>query len=80
MGDQQQRSWNHTLDVINEDDGRLMQRRLFTDHKDALEAHLAAKWQDLFGTDYDIILYDLTSTGARSCWWMWSLRHATSVC
>jgi hypothetical protein len=177
LNDQQQRSWNHTLDIINEDDGCLMQRRLFTDraddvptgddivevrlstlrvrqprrfgdcwaatllwrmlgldgfwrdrlgdqrgdvpwekvlellcvnrlldprselfvhekwfpqtamdilldcdarvaelsrlyrcldritaHKDALEAHLAAKWKDLFGADYDIILYDLTST------------------
>ena len=173
----QQRSWRHTLDVINEDDGRLLQRRLFTDreggapaaddiievrlstlrvrqprrfgdcwaatrlwrqlgldgfwrerlggqrgevpwekvlellcvnrlldprselyvhekwfpqtamdvlldcdagvaelsrlyrcldrlveHKQALEAHLAARWKDLFAADFDIILYDLTST------------------
>ncbi|MCX6868840.1 MAG: IS1634 family transposase [Verrucomicrobia bacterium] len=32
------------------------------DHKQALEQHLAAKWKDLFGADFDIVLYDLTST------------------
>jgi transposase len=32
------------------------------EHKSALEAHLAAKWKDLFGATFDIILYDLTST------------------
>jgi len=31
-------------------------------HKQALELHLAAKWKDLFGADFDIVLYDLTST------------------
>jgi len=30
-------------------------------HRDALEAHLAAKWKDLFGADDDSILYGLTS-------------------
>ena len=31
-------------------------------HKAELEQHLAAKWKDLFGASFDIILYDLTST------------------
>lgn len=32
------------------------------EHKPALEKHLAAKWRDLFGATFDILLYDLTST------------------
>lgn len=32
------------------------------EHKTELEQHLAAKWKDLFGASFDIILYDLTST------------------
>ena len=32
------------------------------EHKGELEKHLAAKWKDLFGASFDIILYDLTST------------------
>lgn len=32
------------------------------EHKGALEEHLAAKWKDLFGATFDIVLYDLTST------------------
>lgn len=31
-------------------------------HKEALEKHLAGKWQDLFGVTFDVLLYDLTST------------------
>ena len=31
-------------------------------HKEALEGHLADKWQDLFGASFDVLLYDLTST------------------
>jgi transposase len=31
-------------------------------HKDALERHLADKWRDLFGANFDVLLYDLTST------------------
>lgn len=31
-------------------------------HKAALERHLADKWKDLFGTSFDVLLYDLTST------------------
>jgi transposase len=32
------------------------------EHKEELEQHLAGKWKDLFGTRYDVLLYDLTST------------------
>ena len=44
--------------------GRTLQRQTLhlVEHKEALEAHLAAKWKDLFAADFDIILYDLTST------------------
>lgn len=31
-------------------------------HKDALFTHLAGKWRDLFNPDYEVLLYDLTST------------------
>ena len=32
------------------------------EHKEALESHLAQRWQDLFGAKCDLLLYDLTST------------------
>ena len=31
-------------------------------HRDALFRHLRARWQDLFGVQYEVLLYDLTST------------------
>jgi Transposase DDE domain len=31
-------------------------------HKDALFSHLAQRWRDLFNADFDVLLYDLTST------------------
>ena len=31
-------------------------------HKTALFAHLRARWQDLFATSFEVLLYDLTST------------------
>lgn len=31
-------------------------------HKDALFQHLRARWSDLFGAKFDVLLYDLTST------------------
>ena len=31
-------------------------------HKDALFSHLTARWRDLFNTNLDVLLYDLTST------------------
>lgn len=32
------------------------------EHKDALFQHLRARWSDLFGAKFDVLLYDLTST------------------
>lgn len=32
------------------------------EHKSQLEKHLARRWKDLFGANFDILLYDLTST------------------
>jgi hypothetical protein len=31
-------------------------------HKDALFSHLTQRWRDLFNVDFDVLLYDLTST------------------
>jgi len=31
-------------------------------HKEALFSHLCQRWQDLFGAQFDVLLYDLTST------------------
>lgn len=31
-------------------------------HKEALFTHLSARWQDLFGLQFEVLLYDLTST------------------
>ena len=31
-------------------------------HRDALLQHLRERWQDLFGAQFDVLLYDLTST------------------
>ena len=31
-------------------------------HRDALFKHLRARWQDLFGVKFEVLLYDLTST------------------
>lgn len=31
-------------------------------HKDALFSHLTTRWRDLFNADFDVLLYDLTST------------------
>jgi transposase len=31
-------------------------------HKEALFSHLAERWRDLFNPDYEVLLYDLTST------------------
>ena len=35
---------------------------LLLEHKDALFSHLVGRWRDLFNTDFDVLLYDLTST------------------
>ena len=31
-------------------------------HKEALFSHLVGRWRDLFNADFDVLLYDLTST------------------
>jgi hypothetical protein len=35
-------------------------------HKADLFTHLMARWRDLFNVDFDVLLYDLTSTISRS--------------
>ena len=35
-------------------------------HREALFQHLRARWQDLFGAKFDVLLYDLTSTYCES--------------
>ena len=35
---------------------------LLLDHKDALFTHLSNQWRTLFNADYEVVLYDLTST------------------
>ena len=35
---------------------------LLLEHKDALFSHLVGRWRDLFNADFDVLLYDLTST------------------
>jgi hypothetical protein len=57
------------MDVLLNTDGRVADKdRLYRcldrllAHKPALEQHLAAKWKDLFGATFDLLLYDLTST------------------
>ncbi len=35
---------------------------LLLQHKDALFSHLTARWRDLFNANFDVLLYDLTST------------------
>ena len=57
------------LDILLDTDARVAGKdRLYrcldriTEHKTALETHLAQKWKDLFNATYDILLYDLTST------------------
>jgi hypothetical protein len=57
------------MDVLLDTDARVADKdrlyrcldRLLV-HKPALEQHLAAKWKDLFGATFDLLLYDLTST------------------
>ena len=35
---------------------------LLLEHKDALFAHLVERWRTLFNVEFDVLLYDLTST------------------
>lgn len=57
------------MDLLLDGDERLASKdRLYrcldriVAHKAALEAHLAARWKDLFNASFDLLLYDLTST------------------
>lgn len=35
---------------------------LLLEHKEALFSHLVGRWRDLFSSDFDVLLYDLTNT------------------
>lgn len=57
------------MDILLDTDARVAGKdRLYrcldriVEHKDALERHLAERWQDLFGASFEVLLYDLTST------------------
>lgn len=55
-------------DILGVDAGRVNTDRLYRcldlllAHKAALERHLAARYGELFGVQYELLLYDLTST------------------
>jgi len=55
-------------DLLGEDDGLAAKDKLYRtldlllEHKRELFDHLTAKWKDLFGVKYEVLLYDLTST------------------
>jgi transposase len=55
-------------DLLGEDDRIAAKDTLYrtldllVEHKRDLFDHLSAKWKDLFGITYDVLLYDLTST------------------
>jgi transposase len=55
-------------DLLGEDDALAAKDTLYRcldlllDHKAALFDHLSARWQDLFGVKFEVLLYDLTST------------------
>jgi transposase len=55
-------------DLLGEDFSLVQKDNLYRcldkllDHRDALFQHLRARWQDLFGVKFEVLLYDLTST------------------
>lgn len=55
-------------DLLGIDPARINKDRLYRtldealEHKDALSKHLQESYRDLFGIEYDLLLYDLTST------------------
>lgn len=55
-------------DLLGEDDAIAAKDKLYRtldlllEHKEKLFDHLTAKWKDLFGVKYEVLLYDLTST------------------
>jgi hypothetical protein len=56
------------LDLLGSDFGLAEAHKLYAchdlllSHKDALSTHLTARWRDLFNANFDVLLYDLTST------------------
>jgi transposase len=65
------RQWFETSamgDLLGEDFALVAKNTLYrcldqlVAHKEALFAHLRQRWQDLFGAQFDVLLYDLTST------------------
>ena len=49
-------------DAVAEKDRLYRCLDLLVKHKEALEGHLKRKWGELFGADFEVLLYDLTST------------------
>jgi hypothetical protein len=55
-------------DLLGADFGLAEEHKLYAchdlllEHKEALFSHLVGRWRDLFNTDFDVLLYDLTST------------------
>ena len=65
------REWfgnNAMADLLGSDFGLAEAHKLYAchdlllAHKDALFSHLTQRWRDLFNADFDVLLYDLTST------------------
>jgi len=56
------------VDLLGADFGLAEEHKLYACHdlllvhKDALFSHLVGRWRDLFNADFDVLLYDLTST------------------
>jgi len=55
-------------DLLGTDFGLAEEHKLYAchdlllEHKEALFSHLVGRWRDLFNADFDVLLYDLTST------------------
>lgn len=55
-------------DLLGADFGLAEAHKLYSchdrllEHKEALFSHLVGRWRDLFNADFDVLLYDLTST------------------
>src|SRR6266478_689005 len=56
------------VDLLGADFGLAEEHKLYAchdlllEHKEALFSHLVERWRDLFNADFDVLLYDLTST------------------
>ncbi|QQO35591.1 IS1634 family transposase [Bradyrhizobium diazoefficiens] len=55
-------------DLLGADFGLAEEHKLYAchdlllEHKEVLFSHLVGRWRDLFNADFDVLLYDLTST------------------